>query len=161
MLRQGDSDKMTICYLLPEGPDGYLSNFSPHSLCLDGVEWATVEHYFQAMKFADDPDLQERIGRADSPSAAKRIAWEHAAIRSDWRQVREQVMLTALRAKFTQHRDLGEELLATGARQLVEENPQDGYWGNGGDGSGENRAGELLMLVREELRRGLTSAAAT
>ena len=150
-----DPDLMTIHFLLPEGVAGYLSNFSPHGVCLDGVEWPTVEHCFQAMKFANDPQLQEQIRRADSACAAKRIAWEHAAIRSDWRQVREQVMLRALRAKFSQHPDLGEKLLATGARQLVEVNPRDGYWGNGGDGSGQNRTGELLMLVREELRRGL------
>jgi len=143
---------VAIRFLLPEDPHGYLSNFSPHSLRIDGVSWPTVEHFFQAMKFPHQSEQQERIRQAEDASAAKRIAWEHATIRADWRQVREQIMLSALRAKFAQHPQLREMLLATGAEPLVEENPRDGYWGDGGDGSGQNRAGELLTQVREELR---------
>jgi ribA/ribD-fused uncharacterized protein len=61
-------------------------------------------------------------------------------------------MLEALRAKFTQHDDLLATLLATGTAMLVEHTANDDYWGDGGDGSGKNRLGYLLMHVREELR---------
>lgn len=146
---------MTIRYLLPDGPHGYLSNFSPHSLEIDGVLWPTVEHFFQAMKFPHQPQQQERIRQAEDASAAKGVAWKHATIRADWREVREQMMLTALRAKFSQHPELREQLLATGTEPLIESNPRDEYWGDGEDGTGQNRAGQLLAQVREELGGGV------
>jgi ribA/ribD-fused uncharacterized protein len=73
-------------------------------------------------------------------------------LRRDWESVKEQVMLEALRAKFTQHDDLKAILLGTGDAVLVEHTAKDSYWGDGGDGSGKNRLGQLLMRVRDELR---------
>jgi N-glycosidase YbiA len=61
-------------------------------------------------------------------------------------------MLDALRAKFTQHEGLKSKLLATGDARLVEHTKNDSYWADGGDGTGRNRLGELLMKVRAELR---------
>lgn len=49
--------------------------------------------------------------------------------------------------------DLTRLLLATGDAKLVEHTEQDDYWGDGGDGSGKNMLGRILMEVREELRR--------
>ena len=73
-------------------------------------------------------------------------------MRGDWEQVKEQVMKNGLRLKFTQHPKLLELLLSTGNRKIVEHTDQDSYWGDGGDGSGKNRLGVLLMELREELR---------
>jgi ribA/ribD-fused uncharacterized protein len=64
-------------------------------------------------------------------------------------------MLEAVRAKFTQHDGLKAILLGTGDARIVEHTTNDAYWGDGGDGSGENRLGQILMHVREELRAGL------
>jgi hypothetical protein len=61
-------------------------------------------------------------------------------------------MLEAVRAKFTQHDDLKAILLGTGDAKLVEHTENDSYWGDGGDGSGKNRLGQLLMQLRTELR---------
>ncbi len=61
-------------------------------------------------------------------------------------------MRQALRAKFTQHDDLRILLLGTGEAVLVEHTEKDHYWGDGGDGSGKNRLGQLLMEIRSELR---------
>ena len=47
----------------------------------------------------------------------------------------------------------------TGDRKLVEHSPYDSYWGDGPDGNGQNRLGELLMRLRSALRgerRGTT-----
>jgi ribA/ribD-fused uncharacterized protein len=73
-------------------------------------------------------------------------------LRRDCESVKEGVMLDALRAKFTQHEELTAVLLGTGDAILVEHTAKDSYWGDGGDGSGKNRLGHLLMKVREELR---------
>ena len=72
-------------------------------------------------------------------------------IRSDWVEVKEDVMLKALHAKFTQHIALKNILLGTGDRLLVQRSPDDRYWGDGGDGSGKNRLGILLMRLRKLL----------
>ena len=136
-------------------PWGELSNFSRHAVFLAGRVWPTVEHFYQAQKFAGTPE-EELIRCAATPLLAKRRAAELSPgqRRDDWPAVKEQVMLAGLRAKFHQHPDLQERLLRSGDRQLVEHTANDAWWGDGGDGTGENRLGALLMQVRTELRRG-------
>lgn len=132
-------------------PYGFFSNFALAPITIDGVVWPTSEHYYQAQKFTD-PAQQEAIRRASTPGDAKALAWApDARPRADWNDVRDDVMLVALRAKFTQHADLCARLLATGDAPLAEHTTNDFYWGDGGDGSGRNRLGEMLMQVRSEL----------
>ena len=128
-----------------------LSNFSPPGFEADGVYWATVEHYFQAHKFQDSA-ARERIRRAATPKIARELGQSRSTpLRPGWDDLRDQVMLTALRLKFRQSaaRDL---LLSTDDRQLVEASPYDYYWAAGEDGSGLNRLGHLHMQVRSEIR---------
>ena len=42
--------------------------------------------------------------------------------------------------------------MGTGDLELFEHTTEDLYWGDGGDGSGKNRCGVLVMQVREELK---------
>jgi len=74
-------------------------------------------------------------------------------IRPDWEQVKDELMKAALLAKFRQNKDIREILLSTGDAQLVEHTKNDRYWGDGGDGSGKNKLGLLLMEIREKLRQ--------
>jgi ribA/ribD-fused uncharacterized protein len=134
-------------------PWGDFSNFSRHPIRVDGREWPTSEHYFQAQKFAGTPE-ESLVQAAPSAGEAARLGRKLPGLRADWDGVKDEVMLTALRAKFTQHDELREELLATGGRILVEHTTNDSYWADGGDGTGRNRLGELLMKVRDELRKG-------
>lgn len=69
-------------------------------------------------------------------------------------------MRDAVRAKFTQHDELRLLLLSTGSAKLVEHTTNDAYWGDGGDGSGRNMLGRILMEVREQLRAEQGTAAA-
>lgn len=55
---------------------------------------------------------------------------------------------------WVQHEDLKEQLLGTGMSKIVEHTSNDSYWGDGGDGSGKNKLGILLMETREKLRAG-------
>ena len=64
----------------------------------------------------------------------KRMGQSKEGFRQNWESVKEQYMLEALRAKFTQHRELLKKLIATGDAMLVEHSPRDKYWGDGGDG---------------------------
>jgi N-glycosidase YbiA len=69
--------------------------------------------------------------------------------RKDWESVKDSIMYEAILAKFIQHADLRETLLATGDSKIVEHTENDSHWG---DGSGKDRPGLILMRGREELR---------
>lgn len=139
-----------LFYRLNE-PYGAFSNFSPHPFQLKNKAWPTTEHYFQAQKFAGTTH-EEEIRLLGSPMVAARAGRSRKRpLRTDWVTVRDDVMREALRAKFTQHAELRELLLSTGDARLVEHTTNDSYWGDGGDGSGRNRLGELLMELRADL----------
>jgi ribA/ribD-fused uncharacterized protein len=74
-------------------------------------------------------------------------------LRRDWERVKIGVMREAVEAKFRQHDELRTLLLDTGDARLVEHTDNDDFWGDGGDGSGRNELGRILMAVREALRR--------
>jgi ribA/ribD-fused uncharacterized protein len=74
-------------------------------------------------------------------------------LRRDWEAVKVGIMRKAVMAKFTQHEELRTLLLSTADAKIVEHAENDNYWGNGGDGSGKNMLGRILMQVREELRQ--------
>jgi N-glycosidase YbiA len=131
---------------------GCFSNFSAHPVQLKGRVWPTTEHYFQAQKFAGQPD-EEEVRLAKSPMIAARMGRSRKRpLRPDWETAKLDVMREAVRAKFTQHEDLTTILLATGDAVLVEHTTRDNFWGDGGDGSGQNWLGRILMEVREEIR---------
>ncbi|MFN9717518.1 MAG: NADAR family protein [Planctomycetota bacterium] len=132
---------------------GWLSNFAPYPIVIDGVTWPTSEHFYQASKFVDDPAWSDSIRAVTRPFDAWRMGRhpDHCC-RSDWNQIRDEVMQRAVFTKFSQHASLRQRLLETGHAVLVERNPSDHYWGDGGDGSGQNQLGQILMRVRETLR---------
>lgn len=74
-------------------------------------------------------------------------------LRTDWEDVKDAIMLDAVRCKFQTHEHPRDLLLSTGNAYIAENAPMDAYWGIGPDGTGLNRLGEILMQVREELKR--------
>ena len=142
----------TIQFYSLKDPYGEFSNFSPHPIQLKGKTWPTSEHYFQAQKFAGTHH-EEEVRRTKSPMIAARLGRSRARpLRKDWESVKDDIMREALQAKFTQHADLRELLLQTGEASLVEHTTHDSYWGDGGNGTGRNRLGHLLMELREKLK---------
>ncbi|RYX84903.1 NADAR family protein [bacterium] len=128
------------------------SNFSPHGVELNDAWWPTVEHYFQAQKFEDE-NYRARIQRARTPKDAKELGRTRALpILANWDTLRDEVMLEAVRKKFSTHTALRDMLLATGDEELIENAPSDYYWGCGRTGTGQNKLGQILMQVRSELR---------
>jgi len=131
---------------------GCLSNFAPYPIRLKGTTWPTVEHYFQAQKFAGT-EYEHAVRRAKSPAIAARLGRNRKVrLRRDWESVKVAVMREAVLAKFQQHADLRAILLATGNARLIEHTERDDNWGDGGDGHGRNQLGQILMQVRAELR---------
>ena len=143
---------MTISFYSQSPTHREFSNFAPFPIVLDGARWPTIEHYYQAQKFAD-PELRKAIRRAEKPAIAKSLADKNkAALRPDWDAVKDEVMLRAVREKFAAHAELRALLLATGEEDIAEAAPTDYYWGIGRDGTGENRLGKIMQRIRAELR---------
>lgn len=136
-------------------PYGEFSNFSPHPVELNGRIWPTCEHYFQAQKFAGT-EHEEAVRQAKSPMIAARMGRSRQRpLRGDWESVKDDIMREVLRSKFTQHPGLRSLLLHTDNAEIIEHTKNDGYWGDGGDGIGKNRLGQLLMELRAQLRQGI------
>jgi diaminohydroxyphosphoribosylaminopyrimidine deaminase/5-amino-6-(5-phosphoribosylamino)uracil reductase len=145
------------------------------------VEHFYQSQKFAGVDHPDAAALVESISAALSPEEAaqlgRRVERERPElVRPDWADAKRAVMLAALRAKFSSHVGPRAMLLSTagtrssssssrsvvdggawgglggaGGAVLVESSPHDRYWGQGYDGSGQNRLGLLLMQVREEL----------
>lgn len=127
----------------------FLSNFYPEPR----RKLLTVEHFYQAAK-TWDVDERRAIMAAPTPGQAKRLG-RNVTLRPDWEDAKNNVMFEHVRSKFHADRTLGEMLLSTGDEELVEVNSWgDVYWGRTPAGVGENHLGDILMFVREELRRG-------
>ncbi len=160
-------------YRAEEHPYGVFSNYSAHAFYLDNKYYLTNEHYYQSQKVLDK-DYQEIIRNANTPNKAKLLAslriiksttyfWSYdinnkikaaiekgVTIRSDWEQVKEQVMIRGLKAKLDTHPSIRLLLSSTMSRMLIENSPIDWYWGCGKDNRGKNRLGVLLMEIRDK-----------
>lgn len=141
-----------------DGEFDFLSNFYP-SMITDGEIWfPTVEHYYQAAKAKNKEDYKA-IAAAPTPGKAKKLGRE-AEMRADWEEVKDDIMLEALRQKFS-HKLLKEKLLATGEERLEEGNYwHDNIWGKCycvecQNTVGQNKLGKMLMKIREEIKSSI------
>ncbi|MGI0119623.1 NADAR family protein [Zooshikella sp. RANM57] len=130
---------------------GEFSNFAAYPIKIKGKIWSTSEHYFQAMKFDSEKD-QKDIRLAKTPMEAARKGRDRKRkLKKNWESIKDNVMREAVFQKFSQHNQLKALLINTGSAMLVEHTGNDAYWGDGGDGSGKNKLGLILMEVREKL----------
>jgi ribA/ribD-fused uncharacterized protein len=133
------------------GNNRFLSNFYPSRVEYEGDVYPTVEHAFQAAK-TDDAADRARIRDAATPGKAKSLG-RRVKLRPDWERVKVKIMHQILRTKF-EDRVLAGQLLATGNEPMVEGNYwNDTFWGVS-KGRGQNKLGNLLVKVRQELRDG-------
>jgi len=133
---------------------GEFSNFAKFPIRLDGKIWPTSEHYFQAHKF-ENKAYAERIRKAKTPMQAAKLGRSRKVkIKRNWESIKDNVMRKAVEAKFRQHEELKMMLLRTGSAKIIEHTENDDYWGDGGDGSGKNKLGIILMEIRAKLADG-------
>lgn len=132
------------------------------------IDWPTTEHYFQAQKISDKNERERFIRDMQDarPNACRtrvkdynpKIKNNDKAWLTEWNARKEEVMLTALRAKYEQHAKVRELLNSTGTLPIIEDTAGADYtddkWGAGYDGKGGNRLGVLWMQVRAEKREG-------
>lgn len=129
----------------------FLSNFYLAEVEFEGTRYPSVENAFQAAKTLDRTIRKQFTTKTISPSNAKRMG-RQILLRTDWSDVRVEIMIQSVRDKFTRHPELGSLLIGTKNRELIEGNDWgDVFWGKC-NGRGKNILGRILMQVREELR---------
>jgi hypothetical protein len=138
----------------------FLGNYYPCKITMDyhnpqtnhreKLVFPNSEALYQSLKFNHHPALVHQLTKVKNGHEAWQLAQNNKdKIRKDWDSVL--VMQQAIHAKFTQHPELKKRLLSTQNAYLVEHTARDGFWGDKGDGSGQNRLGRLLMHLRGEL----------
>ena len=142
------------CFVFdPVGPHALLSNYAHAPFEDEGSSWRSVEHYFQAAKFAD-PARVEAIRSCTSADQAKSLAWSadfDSHVRSNWDEIRVEVMRRALHLKFDQHAAARAALERSWPQPIFEDSFTDAFWGIGPAGSGQNILGALLQDLRGPL----------
>ena len=142
-----------------------LSQWWPASFVVDGETYSSAEHFMMAEKARVFGDEEMRLGilQAPNPGAAKRFGRQVRGFQDGVRAgARFDIVVRGNTAKFQQHPTLGEFLLGTKNRVLVEASPVDRVWGIGlaADAPGAdnpekwrglNLLGFALMNVRSRL----------
>jgi ribA/ribD-fused uncharacterized protein len=132
-------------------PYEFLSNFHPATVRLDGAEYPTVEHAYQAAKTLDVLE-REHVRSAATPALAKERG-RQVTVRPHWNDLKVAVMRDLLAQKFSDP-VLCERLAATAPLELIEGNTWgDRFWGVY-EGEGENWLGRLLMEIRDAVKQG-------
>lgn len=125
----------------------WLSNFWPAAVLLDGSYYPSVENAYQAAK----THQSERTPFKDCSASAARRLGRMIPVRSGFHEQRVEIMEGLVFQKFASGTALAARLIATGARELIEENHWgDVFWGRC-RGEGQNKLGEILMAQRERL----------
>ncbi|MFJ4499463.1 NADAR family protein [Streptomyces sp. NPDC088864] len=152
----------------PDGTIGAscLSQWWPSPFTVDGVVYASAEHWMMAGKarLFGDARAEELAVAAKSPAEAKKVGRLVRDFDDEvWQRERFALVTAGSVHKFGQNPELGAFLLGTGERVLVEASPLDRIWGIGlaaddpraqdpAAWRGLNLLGFALMAAREELR---------
>lgn len=164
-------------YRANEKPYGAFSNLFRREIEIHGSRFPTVEHAYQSLK-PRDPRVRDWLMSAPAPSLVALTAHVLPSDDADpteimsrtadsllgfhtrpgWSRLRYPWMLACLRAKFEQHADLRELLLATGDSPIIEAGRIDDdagrRWGIV-NGRGQNYLGRMLMRVRSQVAGGV------
>ncbi|MFF6954005.1 NADAR family protein [Streptomyces iakyrus] len=154
----------------PDGRVGAscLSQWWPAPFTVDGVVYATAEHWMMAEKarLFEDAAAERAALAAGHPAEAKKAGrLVRGFDEATWARERFRIVVEGSVHKFGAHPDLLAYLLGTGDRVLVEASPVDRVWGIGLAASdeaamdperwrGPNLLGFALMEARERLRAG-------
>jgi len=119
----------------------------------------TSEHLYQVCRFNDYSDIQRIVQNEKSPMGSKMKSKKFISnTRSDWDEVRVDIMDWCIRMKLKCHWEkFGSLLLSTGEEEIVEDSHKDRFWGCVLDQNnrfvGRNILGKLLMKLRNELKK--------
>ena len=141
------------------------SQWYPAQFKDEGIEYLTAEHYMMAQKakLFNDEEIFAQILQVKHPNEAKQLGRKVRNYDEKiWQEKRFDIVVQANFAKFSQHPELKNFLLATKDHILVEASPVDKIWGIGmaqdhlhtqdpSQWQGLNLLGFALMRVRDQL----------
>lgn len=133
----------------------------------EGITYNCSEQYmmYQKAKLFNDESSAMKILKTNNPSEQKRLGRNVKNFNEDiWNNNSERIVYNGNLLKFSQNPMLKEILLDTKDTILVEASPYDNIWGIGLISSdvraskprewrGENRLGEILMNLRNTLKK--------
>ena len=153
------------------GSDNYLSNWHPLKqnfiITFENVdyEFENVEQAMMASKamlFADEESFKN-ILKTPNPKSVKALGRKVKNFDPEiWDKYKKYIVKLAVLGKFLYNPELKEKLLNTGNKYIAEDSPYDKVWGIGTKSlkhkqnktwPGQNLLGEIIMEVREELRK--------
>lgn len=110
------------------------SQWFESSFEVNGLTYKTTEHWMMAQKalLFNNKEIFEKIVSSDKPGEAKELGRQVIGFDENiWTENRFEIVRLGNIHKFNQNRDLGDYLLKTGNRILVEASPVDTIWGIG------------------------------
>jgi hypothetical protein len=145
--------------------DGIYSQWYKAPMTIDGVQYNCCEQYMmhqKALLFGDKEiadEVMKVTNPADHKDLGRRVKGYDDAI---WKRHCLAIVYKGNHAKFTQNKDLEQQLVNTGTKTLVEASPVDFIWGiERGENDplsldpsawkGTNLLGSAIMLVRNEI----------
>ncbi len=133
--------------------DHPLSNFFPCNIDIYGRRFKSSEHAYQYRKAVENHawDMAEDVVNAPTASKAKQIGDRIKDNRAhQWDSIKDGVMYEILQCKAQQCSVFRNTLQCT-VGNYIAENTTNMYWAIGKDGKGQNRLGQLLMELRDQL----------
>ena len=126
----------------------FLSNMYPCEIRVNGLVFTCAEACFQSFKTTD---LNERKKFQEIDGFKAKKLGRSVSLRSDWNDIRIEVMSRVIHAKFKQNPDLTKKLKDTGDLPIIEDNTwKDTFWGVC-NGKGYNLLGQILMNERDRI----------
>lgn len=128
------------------------SNFSSFAVEWKGRLWPTSEHAYQAAHFFETaPELVEEIYKAKSAHVAYKLAKANVdRAPENWEKIKPIIMEDIVRHKLEQNPYIMHKLEQTEDKLIVEDSPEDSFWGWGLNRDGRNELGKIWMKLRDE-----------
>ncbi|RYF64428.1 MAG: NADAR family protein [Cytophagaceae bacterium] len=150
---------------------GCFSQWWPSVFSIDGIDYATAEHWMMAEKarLFNDEAIRDRILMAKTPGEAKKLGRQVRGFDANtWQAACFDLVVAGNFHKFGQHDELKTYLLGTNSQVLVEASPVDPIWGIGlaqddpnaldpNCWKGTNLLGFALMTIRDMLKQNTGS----
>jgi len=110
------------------------SQWYPSPFIVDGVTYATAEHWMMAQKanLFDAHDIFSKIISSQKPGEVKALGRQIKNFdEAKWNEHKYEIVKNGSIHKFSQNKTLKDYLLNTGDKILVEASPSDAIWGVG------------------------------
>jgi len=147
---------------------GTFSNWARSKFIIDGVTFTHCEQYMMYKKalMINDYKIAEEVMKADHPRDQKALGRKVKNFNKEhWEKYCRDIVYDGNVAKFTQNKNMFDELMFTGDKTICEASPKDFIWGCGlaadnplikdkANWPGTNWLGEAIERVREDIRSG-------